>query len=489
MANTLHQRLLPVFFVLLFFSFTLCAASPTESSSHLHIRQEAQSNSTVAEKRPIDCTTEFSGDYYGFGVRLGVYFAWFSSYLANNFLPGEIAGSLDTNSIFLLALLVSLFNQTRLHQIYQVDGLMLMHLGSGFLFSSLSIWGYRTAHYRSGPRGIKHFGRFGTHFRLALTTAVSVYGSWFWWEGVQDGLLVAEDEQCRRVTTWLFGQWSIAGGVHILYILMSMSTAIYYGGMCVAAVAAFCLRLYKTYVQKKKIKVSIETGLRRSELKFLFILNRVWNLVWTIFCTLLVELTLSGNHMTGVLAKNGNIAYPAQLLPLIVGALSFIRVLWLINANVSAERKKRQRAAKEATRCLAGDECEAEGWEQPTPVPTTPTTPRPGLNKRISTASSFGLGIKHFFSPNLGDSGLTHSPSEDTVDEDTRPHRMRPFHHRYLVAWLPWLSLFEFWHKHMPKDCEVPPEDMHPECCCNEAEVKEKTALAVVEESETISEE
>jgi hypothetical protein len=88
----------------------------------------------------LDCSTGSSGDYYGFGVRLGVYFAWLSSYFANLFLPSEVMGSLDTNSIFLLALLISLFRGTIMNQLYQIDGLMVMQLSSGFLFSSMSIW-------------------------------------------------------------------------------------------------------------------------------------------------------------------------------------------------------------------------------------------------------------------------------------------------------------------------------------------------------------
>jgi hypothetical protein len=45
----------------------------------------------------------------------------------------------------------------------------------------------------------------------------------------------------------------------------------------------------------------------------------------------MIEMTLTDNHMLGVLAQNGSqIASPAQLLPLLIGALSFLRVLWLI---------------------------------------------------------------------------------------------------------------------------------------------------------------
>src|ERR1700753_2043576 len=45
----------------------------------------------------------------------------------------------------------------------------------------------------------------------------------------------------------------------------------------------------------------------------------------------MIEMTLNDNHMLGVLAKNsGQVANAAQLIPLLIGTLSFLRVLWLI---------------------------------------------------------------------------------------------------------------------------------------------------------------
>lgn len=198
------------------------------------------------EPGPLNCTTDFSADYYGFGVRLGIYFAWLSSYFANTLLPSEISGSLDTNSIFLLALIASLFKGSLNSEISQIDGLIIMQLSSGFLFSTLSIWGYRTSHYqKEGPAGIRHFGKFGTHCRLALAVAISMYGTWFWWEGLQDGLVIAKDPQCQQLYTWLLWQWPVHGGISKFYIVMSFVCSIYYGTMFLAAVLAGIFKLLR----------------------------------------------------------------------------------------------------------------------------------------------------------------------------------------------------------------------------------------------------
>jgi hypothetical protein len=259
MAPKVNRTLLlqVLFFLTVSSSFIPVMASPT-SSPTLATELFRRDNNTAAAAMPLDCTTQFSTDYYGFGVRLGVYFTWLGAYFSNTLLPSEIAGSLDTNTIFLLALLLSLFKGSLAHQIQQIDGLVVMGLSSGFLFSSLSIWGYRTTLYhREGPQGISHFGHFGTHCRLLLTTAISVYGTWFWWEGVQDGLVIASDPVCKELYTWFFTKLRVTGGIDKLYIVMTVSCSIFYSSMCLAAVVSMAAKLLRV---GWKGKMKYETG-------------------------------------------------------------------------------------------------------------------------------------------------------------------------------------------------------------------------------------
>ncbi len=86
-------------------------------------------------------------DYYGLGVRLGIYLSWVQAWVAFNFVPSEIAGALDTNTIFLPAVVLAMIRCTITQLIVQVDALILMHLGAGTVFGVLSIWGYRTSWY------------------------------------------------------------------------------------------------------------------------------------------------------------------------------------------------------------------------------------------------------------------------------------------------------------------------------------------------------
>jgi hypothetical protein len=245
-------------YLLLASSFVSVEASSTSTAFRI-----LQRNATSADPGPLDCTTDFSNDYYGFGVRLGVYFSWLSSYFANLLLPSEIAGSLDTNSIFLLALIASLFNGTHLRQIQQIDALIIMQLSSGFLFSSFSIWGYRTSYYeKEGPAAIKRFGGWGTHCRLLLTAAISIYGTWFWWEGVRDGLITSDNPECQKIFTWFFAYLLVRGGIDKFYIVITMCCSIYYCTMLVAAIFAIIAKVFRTGLREKLV---FETGFSASE--------------------------------------------------------------------------------------------------------------------------------------------------------------------------------------------------------------------------------
>ncbi len=230
--------------------------------------------------KDLDCSSQFSGDYYGTGVRLGIYLTWITSWIANVFMPEEIAGALDANTMFLLSIMTSIFYSSSKGILSYIDGLILMHLSSGYIFGCLSFWGYRTTHYQTeGPMGIRHFGRFGTHCRLLLALAISGYGVWFWIEGVKDGLTIPVSPdypnnpipcQCYPLHTFFFAKLRVYGGIRYFYILMSTSTSAYFACMLLAAAAERIHHLKHVLNQTKPVFESViyETGLTRKESVF-----------------------------------------------------------------------------------------------------------------------------------------------------------------------------------------------------------------------------
>jgi hypothetical protein len=152
-------------------------------------------------------------------------------------------------------------------------------------------------------------------------------------------------------------------------------------------------------------------GLR---LKFLFNILRVFNLGWIVFCAVLIELTLNENHMLRTLAKWGDIAFPAQLLPLLVGVLSFARVLWFMLLDWVD----------------TGDEA----------VIADPAHPH-----RSAAAKSLRGRLRLL--PSWNDA-KQRRPVAGTKPNDGED-RHKPIHYRWVVGYLPWLSVFPFWRREL----------------------------------------
>jgi len=226
---------------------------------------------------PLNCSSDMSNDLYGIGVRVGIYCIWLTSWLANNFVPSEISGALDANSIFLLALIASVIRGTSIHgsqQLRYIDGLILMHLCAGYIFGCFSIWGYRSAMpVKEGRKGIRNFGGFGTHCRLVLCAVISVYGCWFWIEGVEDGLawITKEDgskkDECYPLTIFFFAKLPVMGysGVRIYYIVITTACALYFGSMVVVAAVLKMVDIVKSGTVMGRGKGIYDTGLTTRE--------------------------------------------------------------------------------------------------------------------------------------------------------------------------------------------------------------------------------
>lgn len=229
----------------------------------------AQNYCTIPEPGPPFCAITGNNDFYGIGVRMGIYLAWLTSWcvtyisafsktaicehnadhtrIANNFLASEISGSLDTNAVFLLAIFVTIMFNSIWHQLRMIDALVLLHLCYGFLFGVMSLWGYRTMYYhRTGPKGRGKFGGFGTHMRLFLMTAISGYAVWFWFEGLDDGLIECDKrEACGGLQSFFFVKVRLDGWYRTFYKVGAIICVLYYGIMCVAAILAWSLRVLK----------------------------------------------------------------------------------------------------------------------------------------------------------------------------------------------------------------------------------------------------
>jgi hypothetical protein len=167
---------------------------------------------------PPSCAIEGNPDFYGLGIRIGIYLQWITAYLANHFLREAIDGNLETNTIFLLALFIATAVTTVNDTVETAELVVLLHLSFGFLFSILSIWGHRTGTADLGEKKKIRFPLIGSFFRLTLAIAVSAYGLWFWFTG--RNLHQRSSPQCADYT-FLFAKVDVAGGVRYFFELQS----------------------------------------------------------------------------------------------------------------------------------------------------------------------------------------------------------------------------------------------------------------------------
>jgi hypothetical protein len=147
-----------------------------------------------------------------------------------------------------------------------------------------------------------------------------------------------------------------------------------------------------------------------------------------IFASIMVEMTIIWNKARAVIASSNQVAYPAQLLPMLIGAFGLLRILFLLFWSIY----------------------EPEDTEQG----ETATAPPEDAQGNISAgnkmrAANQGLGIK---SEEVTVSPTPYPPGPGTAimghDQDhNRVPIRRSLFHRYMVAWLPWLSQFPFWTK------------------------------------------
>lgn len=146
---------------------------------------------------------------------------------------------------------------------------------------------------------------------------------------------------------------------------------------------------------------------------------RVANLLWIVWSMVVVEITLNYNHVKEVLGPGNRIFFPSQLIPLIIGCFSIIRLGYKV----------------------------LKKWRDPDDDPSLPVDPRTS-GTRQEFPPKFRI-FKLFAPPtdvlHAAPGPLRHPPPRD--GDIDRVMEAAPVRLRYLVSWLPWLSLLHWWQK------------------------------------------
>jgi hypothetical protein len=135
------------------------------------------------------CSLQGNADLYGLGVRAGVYSQLLATIIANHALPDALQSAVDTNIIFLLAILTAMIKATVEHQLSTIEAFVLLQIILTFLLSVVKIDGVRWVFGAlvSSVSGTKsdfndaHFkvSRIGTYWRQCIGTVAISYNLWF----------------------------------------------------------------------------------------------------------------------------------------------------------------------------------------------------------------------------------------------------------------------------------------------------------------------
>ncbi|KAK4213834.1 hypothetical protein QBC37DRAFT_422438 [Rhypophila decipiens] len=172
---------------------------------------------------PSECGFEGNPDFYGLGIRLGIYLQWISSFLANISLKDVIAGTLETNFIFLLAVFIALADSTRARTVQSAEVMLLLQLCFGFILSTLTIWGHRTRSRHTNETPTRSLA--GSFARLGLIATISAYNVWFWFPGIE----MLASPPCPAYIFFFFSMLDARGPLHNFYQIQSCIVLGIYG--------------------------------------------------------------------------------------------------------------------------------------------------------------------------------------------------------------------------------------------------------------------
>jgi protein-S-isoprenylcysteine O-methyltransferase Ste14 len=228
--------------LLLMLGLAACAPFLSESK-HAKVTTAVRRQSLAA----ASCAITGNSDFYGLGIRIGIYLQWTTAFLANHLLRESIDTNLETNTIFLLALFIATVVATINDTVQTSELVVLLHLCFGFLFSILSIWGHRTGS-KIARSGKIRFPLIGSFFRLTLVTAVTAYGLWFWFQGSRSH---HRNLHCENYT-FLFTKLNVAGPVSIFFKVQSclilIAYAILFSRELLMIISFFCFVTIQTAI-------------------------------------------------------------------------------------------------------------------------------------------------------------------------------------------------------------------------------------------------
>lgn len=244
------------------------------------------------------CDVDGNGDFYGLGIRVGFYAQWLSTLIVKLFVHKEIPTYRTVNLLLQLAVIVCLVFMSAQHTIHPPEVMIAFWLLVGSP-SSLQ-WGL-----------INRSGIVARLFRVALYAALSAFGCWFWFGGV-DAL---PQMPCESVA--FLGETTTNGWFRWLGKVVCV------GGLA-ACVGVFVWIAKDYWIRRSYEEAATHEGKQpkskaqeRPQMDIALLAISISVMALSITS---IEYLIIDNHLVGV----NDILEPGQLIPLIVGAFGLL---------------------------------------------------------------------------------------------------------------------------------------------------------------------
>jgi hypothetical protein len=242
-----------------------------------------------------------NSDIYGIGVRYGFYLQWFATLLITIFSPSEeetvrIVNLTIQTSIF-LGIAVQSSSETN-----PVEPIIVLFLMCGSL-SSLTFKGMGNWKHVSGV------------FRTLFYAALSAYGIWFWWVGL-DKMMTAAGDSCVAIA--FFGRAKVDGRFRTfgkVISIIGLVLSVFLIGVCVNSLwKRFRDRFDHAMKRPRK---------QRPQVEIVLLLLSAGLIAFSIA---VVEYLIRANGITGL----QHIDAVGQLIPFLIGILECTSISWRI---------------------------------------------------------------------------------------------------------------------------------------------------------------
>ena len=265
----------------------------------------------LAAMSAAECSFTGNSDLFGLGVRIGLYGQWIATLLitvfdAANESPFRLLNLIVQTSIFLGLCTES---GERHNAVASVITQLLL-CGS---LSSVT------------GDGIVHFGRTSGVLRLFFYLALSAYGVWFWFNGIDE-----MESECQGRDIAFFGPSTINGWFRSLGKAASVAGLV----ACVALLGFCAFQMIRRFKGGLKQGFTRPSG-RRPQVEISLMLASM-GLIGLSIAT--VEYLIRENDIKGVGAQD--IGTVAQLIPLLAGALACFLALWKVVTHRLFLRKR-----------------------------------------------------------------------------------------------------------------------------------------------------